>query len=53
MDLRDWLKIVKTSQARNKINQWFKKEKREENVEQGKEIFEKEVKKRLTAEPGR
>ena len=42
---RDWLKIVKTSQARNKINQWFKKEKREENVEQGKEIFEKEVKK--------
>ena len=42
---RDWLKIVKTSQARNKINQWFKKEKREENVEQGKDILEKEVKK--------
>ncbi len=42
---RDWLKVAKTSQARNKINQWFKKEKREENVEQGKEIFEKEVKK--------
>ena len=42
---RDWLKIVKTSQARNKINQWFKKEKREENVDQGKENFEKEVKK--------
>ena len=41
---RDWLKIVKTSQARNKINQWFKKEKREENVEQGRDIFEKEVK---------
>jgi (p)ppGpp synthetase, RelA/SpoT family len=42
---RDWLKIVKTSQARNKINQWFKKEKREENVAQGKDIFEREIKK--------
>jgi guanosine-3',5'-bis(diphosphate) 3'-pyrophosphohydrolase len=42
---RDWLKVAKTSQARNKINQWFKKEKREENVEQGKEILEKEAKK--------
>jgi len=42
---RDWLKIAKTSQARNKINQWFKKEKREENVEMGRTIFEKEVKK--------
>ncbi len=42
---RDWLKIAKTSQARNKINQWFKKEKREENVEEGKDIFDKEVKK--------
>lgn len=42
---RDWLKIVKTSQARNKINQWFKKEKREENIAQGREIFEKELKK--------
>jgi len=41
---RDWLKIAKTSQARNKINQWFKKEKREENIEQGKEIVEKELK---------
>jgi len=42
---RDWLKIAKTSQARNKINQWFKKEKREENVEQGRIAFEKELKK--------
>lgn len=42
---RDWLKIVKTSQARSKINQWFKKEKREENIEQGRELFEKELKK--------
>jgi len=42
---RDWLKIVKSSQARNKINQWFKKEKREENVARGKEMVEKELKK--------
>ena len=42
---RDWLKIVKSSQARNKINQWFKKEKREENVARGKEMVERELKK--------
>ena len=42
---RDWLKIAKTAQARNKINQWYKKEKREENVQHGEELFEKEIKK--------
>ena len=42
---RDWLKIAKTSQAKNKINQWFKKEKREENVIRGKDLIEKELKK--------
>jgi GTP pyrophosphokinase len=41
----DWLKIAKSSQARNKINQWFKKEKREENIVKGKEIVERELKK--------
>ena len=41
---KDWLKIVKTSQARNKIHQWFKKENREENIIKGKEMLEKEVK---------
>ena len=39
---RDWLKIVKTSQARTKINQWLKKECRDENIVQGKEYIEKE-----------
>ena len=42
---KDWVKFVKTSQARNKINQWFKKEQREENVSKGKEALEKEIKK--------
>ncbi len=43
----DWLKIAKTSQARNKINQWLKKENRTENIAKGKEYFEKELKKSL------
>ena len=42
---RDWLKIVKSTSARNKISQWFKKEMREENVVRGKEIVEREIKK--------
>lgn len=40
---RDWLKLAKTSQAKNKIRQWFKKEKREENIIQGKEDLEREL----------
>ena len=38
---RDWLNVVKSSQARNKINQWFKKEFKEENIVRGKELLEK------------
>ncbi|MCG8541984.1 MAG: bifunctional (p)ppGpp synthetase/guanosine-3',5'-bis(diphosphate) 3'-pyrophosphohydrolase [Clostridia bacterium] len=41
---RDWLKFVKSTQAKNKIRQWFKKERREENTQRGKELLEKEVK---------
>ncbi|MBQ6335896.1 MAG: bifunctional (p)ppGpp synthetase/guanosine-3',5'-bis(diphosphate) 3'-pyrophosphohydrolase [Ruminococcus sp.] len=42
---RDWLKIVKTNSARTKIRQWFKKERREENIVEGKNQFEHELKK--------
>lgn len=41
---RDWLNIVKTSQARSKIRQWFKKERREENIAEGKAQVEREFK---------
>ena len=40
---RDWLKIVKTGQARSKIRQWFKKEKRTENIQVGKSEVEREI----------
>lgn len=40
----DWLNIAKTSQAKNKINQWFKKEKKQENIVKGKELIEKYIK---------
>ena len=41
---RDWLSICKSNQARTKIKQWFKKEKREENIVHGKASFESEMK---------
>lgn len=41
---RDWLQLAKSSSARTKIKQWFKKEKREENVQRGRDMFETELK---------
>ncbi len=39
---REWLKLVKTSEARSKIRAWFKKERREENIEEGREELDRE-----------
>ena len=41
---RDWLNIAKSGSARTKIKQWFKKERREENIARGREVFEAELK---------
>ena len=49
---RDWLNICKSNQARTKIKQWFKKEKREENILHGKTSFEAEMKRLLLPLPG-
>ncbi|MDQ0197170.1 RelA/SpoT family protein [Neobacillus ginsengisoli] len=40
---QDWLKLAQTSQAKNKIRQFFKKQRRDENVDKGKELVEKEI----------
>ena len=40
---RDWLTFAKSSSAREKIRQWFKKERRDENIVRGKELLEKEL----------
>lgn len=41
---RDWLKFVQSTRAKNKIQQWFKKANREENIEKGKELLAREIK---------
>ena len=43
---RDWLKVVKTHQARSKIRQWFRKELKEENIVKGKDMLEQEAKRK-------
>ena len=48
---RDWLNICQSNQARTKIKQWFKKEKREENVAHGRASFESEMKRLLLPLP--
>ena len=48
---RDWLNIVKTSEARSKIRSWFKKERREENIVEGKTQLERELKRALIRLP--
>lgn len=42
----DWLKIVRSPQAKNKINQWFKSRNKEENILRGKDFLEKEAKRK-------
>ena len=44
---RDWLNIVHTGEARNKIRSWFKKERREENIQQGRAELERELSRNL------
>lgn len=41
---RDWLKFVKSTNARNKIKGWFKKSQKVENIEKGKDLIEREIK---------
>ena len=48
---RDWLKIVRTSEAKNKIRNWFKKERREENIATGRDALEKEMRRNLITVP--
>ncbi len=48
---RDWLNIVHTSEARNKIRGWFKKERREENIQQGRADLERELSRNLIRLP--
>jgi GTP pyrophosphokinase len=42
---RDWINLVQSNHAKNRIRRWFKKERRDENIEKGKAILESEMKK--------
>ena len=48
----DWLNIVKSTQAKTKINQWFKAALKEDNIAKGKELVEKYLKEKKITEPG-
>ncbi len=48
---RDWLNLVKTSEAKNKIRNWFKKERKEENIAEGRAALEKELRRNLISIP--
>lgn len=48
---RDWLKIARTTEARTKIRNWYKKERREENVEQGRIELDKEFRRNMITLP--
>ncbi|HIX12401.1 MAG TPA: bifunctional (p)ppGpp synthetase/guanosine-3',5'-bis(diphosphate) 3'-pyrophosphohydrolase [Candidatus Anaerofilum faecale] len=48
---RDWLNIVTTGEAKNKIRNWFKKERKEENIAEGKAALEKEMRRNLITIP--
>ena len=48
---RDWLSIVTTSEAKNKIRNWFKKERKEENIEEGKSALDKELRRNFISIP--
>ena len=48
---RDWLKIVRTSEAKSKIRNWFKKMRREENIQQGRDTLSKELRREMIIIP--
>jgi GTP diphosphokinase / guanosine-3',5'-bis(diphosphate) 3'-diphosphatase len=49
---RDWLQIAKSTRARSKINQWLKIEEREQSIELGREMFDREARKYRLSGPG-
>ena len=48
---RDWLKIVRTSEAKSKIRNWFKKMRREENIQQGRDALARELRREMIFMP--